>query len=320
MHYLVTGGCGFIGAHLVERLLADKHIVTVIDDLSTGKRDNIPAGVRLIRGDITLPGVFDKLVRDIDGCFHLAAIASVTRSQNDWLRTHQVNLGGTVALFDALVRTNKVPVVFASSAAVYGDNPDMPINENAWCKPLSAYGTDKLGCELHALTAIRNHRLPVTGLRFFNVYGERQDPSSPYSGVISVFADRMSKNLPVNIYGDGEQVRDFVYVRDVVDAMALAMKRLHKNRNDSGIFNIATGTPTSINQLANVILGITRSHSAIIHAPARDGDIRISVGSTDCARDKLGFVARTGLAEGLCKTIVVTPVADRLRRKVSEAA
>jgi UDP-glucose 4-epimerase len=306
MHYMVTGGCGFIGSHLVARLIAAKHRVTVIDDLSTGKRENIPAEATFIKGDITTPGVFDSVVQYADGIFHLAAIASVTRSKIEWLRTHQVNLGGTVTVFDALVKyKRKIPVVFASSAAVYGDCDDMPLRETSECKPLSAYGADKLGCEQQAKIAADIHNIPTTGLRIFNVYGERQDPKSPYSGVISIFTDRMQRGEPVTIYGNGKQVRDFVHVGDVVTGLVLAMNRLHKEPTSFGVYNIATGRPTTIDDLAALIGDITRTTSEIAYGPARTGDIRLSVGDTRLTQAELGFTAITPLAEGLRQTLVV---------------
>jgi UDP-glucose 4-epimerase len=304
MHYVMTGGCGFIGSHLVERLIAAKHRVTVLDDLSSGKRDNIPAVATFVEGDITTPDIFDALVKDADGIFHLAAISSVMRSQTEWLHTHQVNLGGTVAIFDALAKAkHTIPVVYASSAAVYGDCDDMPIRETSACKPLSAYGVDKFGCEQQARIASSTHAIPTMGLRFFNVYGGRQDPSSPYSGVISIFTDRMYRGEPITIYSDGKQVRDFIHVSDVVTSLALAMNHLHKDANASGVYNIATGQPTTINDLADIIRGITQSHSNITHAAPRAGDIRLSVGDTKLAQMELGFTAITPLAEGLRQTL-----------------
>jgi UDP-glucose 4-epimerase len=300
MQYLVTGGCGFIGSHLVERLLAAKHCVTVLDDLSTGKRDNISSEVRFVEGDITTPGIFDSLVKEIDGCFHLAAIASVERSQREPDRTHEVNYSASRTLMDALA-AKKTPLVFASSAAVYGDNPHMPLKENSSCVPLSPYGADKLACEQYAKIS----GIPAIGLRLFNVYGERQDPNSPYSGVISIFTDRMQRNQPVTIYGDGEQQRDFIHVGDVTTGLTLAMQRLHKNPKATGVFNLATGTPISINQLAQAIRDITMSASSITHAPARAGDIRISLGNTELSQTELRFTAVVPLREGLRRTLAI---------------
>ncbi|MBY0407008.1 MAG: NAD-dependent epimerase/dehydratase family protein, partial [Rickettsiales bacterium] len=187
MHYIITGGAGFIGSYLMRRLLAAGHRLSVVDDLSSGKRENLPEGVEFIQADITTPGSLGTLLDTADGCFHLAAIVSVQRSQEEWLRTHQVNLGGTVALLDALRRSQrKVPFVFASTAAVYG-TAQPPHTEQAVCVPLSAYGADKLACECNSRLTSELYHIPTIGLRLFNVYGPGQDASSPYSGVISLF-------------------------------------------------------------------------------------------------------------------------------------
>ncbi|MDE3016747.1 MAG: NAD-dependent epimerase/dehydratase family protein [Pseudomonadota bacterium] len=304
MQYLVTGGCGFIGSHLVERLLADGHAVTVIDDLSTGKRENLPAAVTLVTGDITAPGIFDKLIMQADGCFHLAAIVSVPLSATAWLKTHQVNLGGTVALLDALARAKRrLPVVYASSAAVYGDNTDVPLRETMPCRPLSAYGADKLGCELHAGVGIALHGIPAIGLRFFNVYGPRQDTSSPYSGVITIFANRIRRRQPAIIYGDGSQARDFIYVGDIVDGMMAAMGKLEAKPQVTGVFNLCTGVPTSINRLAAIIADTAHMQSEIVHADPRSGDICMSVGDPAQASERLDWRAATALQDGLARTL-----------------
>ncbi|HEU5046402.1 MAG TPA: NAD-dependent epimerase/dehydratase family protein [Rickettsiales bacterium] len=304
MHYLVTGGCGFIGSHLIDLLVNDGHTVTVIDDLSTGKRENIPAGVRLITADITAPDVFTNIVTTVDGCFHLAAIVSVQKSSEEWLRTHQVNQSGTVALFDAIARSRRpIPVVYASSAATYGDCADIPLGESSSCNPLSAYGLDKLACEWQGRVAAGIHAIPSAGLRFFNVYGPRQDPASPYSGVISIFASRMKHNQPVTIFGDGGQTRDFIYVGDIVRGLFLAMQGLERKALICGVLNLCTGMETSVNELAQTIARITGTQSAITHAPARVGDIRISLGNPQAAREAIGFSAVTALKDGLELTL-----------------
>lgn len=304
MHYLVTGGAGFIGSHLVERLLKDGHRLTVLDNLSTGKRENVPSPATLVEGDITTPGIFDKLTADIDGCFHLAAIVSVPLSATQWLKTHQANLSGTVALFDALARAKRrLPVVYASSAAVYGNIDEAPLHEAMRCQPFSAYGADKYGCELHAAVGLGLHGIPSIGLRFFNVYGPRQDPSSPYSGVITIFTDRLRQQKELIIYGDGTQVRDYIYVGDIVDGMMTAMKKLTATPPVTGVFNLSTGAPTSVNRLAAILAGLAHVEAKITHAEPRPGDVRMSVGSTELAADRLGWKAATALQDGLEKTL-----------------
>jgi UDP-glucose 4-epimerase len=304
MHYLVTGGLGFIGLHLCEYLLAANHRVTILDDLSSGKPENLPPHARFVQGDITTPGIFDTLIDDLDGCFHLAAIASVPMSEKQWLRTHNVNLGGTVALFDAIARCDKkIPVVYASSAAVYGECLDLPLSEISRCQPLSSYGCDKYGCELQAKIASHVHAIPTIGLRFFNVYGQRQDPHSPYSGVISIFSDSMKKNAPVTIYGDGKQTRDFIYVHDVIQGLMSSMKKLENKHIKCGVFNLSTGVQTSIIALASMIAHITDSQSSITYNATQAGDIRHSVGNTTCSQEQLGFRAEFLLIDGLTQTL-----------------
>ena len=224
--FLVTGGAGFIGSHLVHALVADGHAVRVLDDLSNGHRDNLPQQVELTEADVTDPAAVECALDGVDGCFHLAAIASVARSHREWLRTHQVNLTGTINVFDRARpsrRRREVPVVYASTAAIYGNCGSFPVDEESSAAPLSAYGADKHACELHARVAGAIHGVPTVGLRFFNLYGPRQDPLSAYSGVISIFAGRLLRGEPVEIFGDGEHARDFTYISDAVSVVC-AMK------------------------------------------------------------------------------------------------
>lgn len=301
--YLVTGGCGFIGSHLVEALLAKGHKVRVIDDLSTGKRENLPPGIDLILGDVADAGVMRRAMMGIDGCFHLAAVASVQRGNEDWLGTHQANLTGAITVFD-LARTCRpggpVPVVYASSAAVYGDNPALPLAEDAQTRPLSAYGADKLGCELHGRVAWVVHQVPNVGFRFFNIYGPRQDPKSPYSGVIAIFAGRVAARQPITVNGDGGQSRDFVYVADVVRHLVAAMEGM---KPSAEVFNICTGRSTTVLELAHVISRIGGIQADIVHGPARVGDIRESLGNPSKAKAAFGFTADTRIDEGLLPTL-----------------
>jgi UDP-glucose 4-epimerase len=244
--YLVTGGAGFIGSHLVDALLARGDRVRVLDDLSTGKRENLDPRAALMVGDVADAALVASAMDDVDGCFHLAAVASVERGNRDWLGTHRTNLTGAITIFDAARRaksTGPIPVVYASSAAVYGDTPDLPLAETAATRPLSAYGADKLGCELHGRVAHRVHGVRAIGCRFFNVYGPRQDPGSPYSGVISIFFDRIGRGQGVTIFGDGGQTRDFIYVADVVAALMAAMRR---HDAQASAFNVCTGRTTSV--------------------------------------------------------------------------
>lgn len=306
-HYLITGGCGFIGSHLADSLLSQGDSVRVLDNLSTGKRENLSPRAELIVGDVADRAVVEHSMADVDGCFHLAAVASVERCNRDWLGTHRTNLTGTITIFDCARKTASraaVPVVYASSAAIYGDQTRMPISEQATPQPMSAYGADKLGCELHARVATHSHGVPTIGMRFFNVYGPRQDPKSPYSGVISIFCDRLRRGLPITIFGDGKQVRDFVFVRDVVRALCTAMQ---SGQPSGGVLNVCTGRPICITELADIIAGLVGSPvdqpSSWQFAPRRDGDIRASIGDPRHCTERLGFVAQTALADGLAETL-----------------
>jgi UDP-glucose 4-epimerase len=297
--YLVTGGAGFIGSHLCDALIERGERVRVLDDLSTGKRSNLPLGAELIVGDVADPAVVRDAVAGIDGCFHLAAVASVARGVDDWLGTHCTNLTGTIAIFEAL-RRQQVKVVYASSAAVYGACPTQPITEAAPTRPLSAYGADKLGCELHARVATHVHGIPTVGLRFFNVYGPRQDPESPYSGVISIFGERARNGAVFDVYGDGRQSRDFIYVGDVVAALLAAMAR---QTDPAAVFNVCTGVATQVQELARMIAGLADRQPEIRYRPPRPGDIAVSVGSPWAARGALGLTPGVALSDGLARVL-----------------
>jgi UDP-glucose 4-epimerase len=299
--YLVTGGAGFIGSHLCDALVNRGDTVRVLDDLSTGSRANLPEGTELIEADIADPDAMQAAVEGVDGAFHLAAIASVARGVTDWLGTHRANLTGTITLFDAIRRRGQpIPAVYASSAAVYGDCPIVPIPEDAERRPLSAYGADKYACEQHARVASHVHGIPTTGLRFFNVYGPRQDPRSPYSGVISIFCERLARGAPIDIFGDGTQTRDFVFVADVVAALLAAMAR---PSTDAPVFNVCTGTPTSVLDLACAIADLAGTTPDIRHAAPRAGEIRHSLGVPHRARAAFGLGEPMPLRDGLRKVL-----------------
>lgn len=302
--FLVTGGCGFIGSHLCDLLLQNGHRVRVLDDLSTGSLSNLPLRAQLIEGDIRNRAVVQEAIEGCDGCFHLAAIASVERGNLEWVGTHEVNQSGAIRLFEAARRAGRggrpIPVVYASSAAIYGDQGDRPISEAGLPLPTSAYGADKLGCEHHARVAALVHGVATTGLRFFNVYGPRQDPTSPYSGVISIFCDRLRRELPITIFGDGQQSRDFVFVGDVVRGLYAAMLRIAPQPQ---VVNICTGRSTSVVRLAETLARLFRVELEVSYADARKGEIRHSLGDPTRARSALGFYPRTRLDRGLALTI-----------------
>jgi UDP-glucose 4-epimerase len=300
---LVTGGAGFMGSHLVDALLQQGHAVRVLDDLSSGGRENLSCQAEFIYGDVTNPTAVEQAFDGVDACFHLAAIASVVRSGCEWSRTHQVNLSGTINIFDRARRPRnrrKTPVVYASTAAVYGDSTSVPIGEQRPAAPLSAYGVDKRACELHARIAGSVHGVPTLGLRFFNLYGPRQDPQSPYSGVIAIFADRLARGEPVEIFGDGQQVRDFTYIGDAVSALCRALPAAS---TAAPVFNVCTGKGTTVQALAETMAALYRTELVANHLPERSGEVRVSIGDPRYAAEQLGFRAATTLADGLAITL-----------------
>jgi UDP-glucose 4-epimerase len=299
--WLVTGGCGFIGSHLVDELLRQGHETRALDNLSTGRRGNLPKSAELIVGDVADPDALACAAEGVDGIFHLAAVASVERCRIDWLGSHRTNLTGTLNVLAAARRAAlPLPVVYASSAAVYGDSNQLPLSEVAPTRPLSAYGVDKLGGEWHAKVGWTVYSVPSVGLRLFNVYGPRLDPCSPYSGVIAIFADRIAANREIEIYSDGKQTRDFVFVSDVVAHFIEAMAGL---RTGAAIFNVCSGRATCILDLAQTIGRIVGRRVIIRHRPGRKGDIRASLGDPAAARAALSLVAKTDIRDGLEKTL-----------------
>lgn len=298
-YYLVTGGAGFIGSHLVESLLADGHQVRVLDDLSTGKMANLPPQVEFQFGDVGDFATVLNAMQAMDGCFHLAAIASVQRSNEDWLGTHRINQTGSVHVFEAArqVSDRPIPVVYASSAAVYGEPSQDCLTEQARTEPLTAYGADKLGSELHARVATLVHQVPTFGCRFFNVYGPRQDPASPYSGVISIFAQKILNQQDISIHGDGLQLRDFIYVGDVVRHLRAALDKA--NASQPLVANVCTGISTSILQLAETLAQLCATRANLKFTSARMGDIRQSLGDPAYAESLLALGSRVELADGL---------------------
>jgi UDP-glucose 4-epimerase len=297
--YVITGGAGFIGSHLCERLLAGGHAVRVIDDLSTGSRHNLPASIELIVADAADPAIVGKAVEQMDGIFHLAATASIERSHEHWVKGHRVNQTAAVVVLDAARLAGRIPVVLASSAAVYGDSDDLPLRETGLPRPVSAYGADKLGCELHARVAWIVHGVPTAALRLFNVFGPRQDAGSPYSGVIAIFADKMRRGEAPIIYGDGQQTRDFISVGDVTRCLEAAMNSL-ESKPRSVICNVCTGRAVTIQALAHHIGDLLgRPGFGVKFAPPRTGDLRHSCGDPRRAMHELNVRPEIALHCGL---------------------
>jgi len=298
--FLVTGGCGFIGSHLADALAARGHRVRILDDLSTGRRANAPAAAELVVGDVADAPTVQRAMEGMAGCFHLAAIASVPRSIEAWQETHRINLGGTINVLDAARRGGGAPVCYAWSASVYGDNPSLPLNESEPITPLTPYGADKAGGELHAHAAFAVHGVPSTGLRFFNVFGPRQDPASPYSGVISIFAENLLAGRALTVFGDGEQSRDFVFVADVVAALLAAMEQPDRSAR---VFNVCSGERVSLLGLIAALERAAKRKAQVRHAPERQGDVRHSQGDGARIRAGLGFAPKVALEEGLAALI-----------------
>lgn len=298
-NYLVTGGAGFIGTHLVERLLSLKHTVTVIDNLETGQKQPCHAKTTFLKADISDDLLLEEIMPSMDACFHLAAIASVAKTQQDWIGTHKTNLTGTLKIFSA-AKLKKTPVIYASSAAIYGNNASLPLSESALPSPRSIYAADKLGCEYLAKVVGLAAEIPTIGLRFFNVYGPGQCTHSPYSGVISIFTEKMLAHAAIPIFGDGIQTRDFIYIDDVVDGLLLALTQVSTT---APCYNICTGKQTSLIALHVLFETLTQQQIPLNFLPPREEDVMHSCGCPQNAAKNLGFMAKVPLQAGLEKLL-----------------
>jgi UDP-glucose 4-epimerase len=291
---VVTGGAGFIGSHLAEALLAAGRRVRVVDDLSTGRRERVPAGAELLEADVN--DAADAAVRGAEVVYHLAALPSVPRSVERPLESHRATARGTMAILEAAARAGVRRVVFASSSSVYGDTPTLPKREDMPPRPLSPYAVAKLAGEMYARAFAALGRVETVCLRFFNVYGPRQDPDSPYAAVIPTFLRRAREGRPFPVHGDGLQTRDFTFVGDVVRGILAA----GRTPGVSGrVYNIAAGRPISVRDLAREVARILGAPDAVEVLPPRPGDIRDSWADVSAARRDLGFAARVSLEEGL---------------------
>ena len=299
---LVTGGAGFIGSHLVDGLLSEGCQVTVLDNLSTGRLANlehIKDRITFYQGDIRDQEMLFKAATDCDVIFHQAAEVSVPRTVDNPVDSAMVNEMGTLLVLESARRSDVKKVVLASSCAVYGDDPVLPKHENMTPNPQSPYAVQKLTGEFYARLYCDLYTLETVALRYFNVYGPRQDPSSPYSGVISIFMNKAcAKETPV-IYGDGNQYRDFVFVKDVVKANLLAAS---VSEAKGRIFNIGTGRYICIKDLWEKISRLAGHNGKAKYEPERFGDIRESVADIDYAREILGFEPDYSFENGLKET------------------
>jgi len=293
---LVTGGAGFIGSHLVDAL-APGHDVVVFDDFSTGRMENLlgPAGHRIVRGSVTRPSELELACAGAGTVFHLAARPSVPASVADPRGSARVNLDGTLNVLEAARRCDVGKVVFSSSCAVYGDARP-PVGETAAPDPKSPYAVQKLAAEHYCRNYHELYGLRTVCLRYFNVFGPRQDPASQYAAVVPVFFRDIARKGRVTVYGDGRQTRDFIFVEDVVRANLLAAM---KGSADGQVLNIATGKGTSVNALAREIARLSGKPLSVERAPPRRGDVRHSFAEVGKARRLLGFRPETSLEAGL---------------------
>lgn len=300
---VVTGGAGFIGAHLVEGLANRGYQVIILDDFSTGKKENIDPllenkYVELIEGSVTDLSLLQRLFQGVDTVFHLAAVPSVPRSIQNPQVSHEVNVTGTLNVLLA-ARDNRIgKVIYASSSSVYGDTPTLPKKETMPPNPQSPYAVTKLTGEYYCQVFHKVYALPTACLRYFNVYGTRQDPNSQYAAVVPQFVKRISEGNPPIIFGDGEQTRDFTFVKDVVEANILAAES-----EQTGIFNIGRGERVSINQLARLISQLMGKNIEPVHEELRQGDVLHSLADISRASD-FGYQPKYSLEEGLQQIIL----------------
>ena len=304
MRLLVTGGAGFIGSHLVDRLVEEGNCVCVLDNFLTGKMKNL-AGVlgsknlEIVRADVRrIPSSLIRKLRTVDAVCHLAAVTDIQESIKNPILTSDVNLMGTLKALETARKLKAERVVFASSAAVYGMIEGFPVTEDSSIAPISPYGASKAASELYCRAFEENHGIKAVSLRYFNVYGPRQ-VSGQYSGVVSIFARRLLRRQPLTIFEDGSQSRDFVYVKDVVDATIRALQGSFQSR----VFNIASGTETRVLDLAGVMQELVERRSELKYRPRRTGDLHRGVADITKAHEELGFSPRTSLRDGLSETI-----------------
>ena len=310
MRVVITGGAGFIGSHLADRLIDCGYTVTVLDNLSTGHRENIAhlatnPRFTFVQGSVLDRGLLREVFSQATFVFHQAAIPSVPRSTHDPYATHEANATGTLLALMAARDAGVAHVVMASSSSVYGDTPTLPKTEDMPPRPLSPYAVSKLAAEAYCTVFTRVYGLPTTILRYFNVYGPRQSPDSQYAAAIPRFIRAALSGTPLTLFGSGEQTRDFTYVGDVVEANLLAA-----TSGVTGLFNIGAGRAVTVRDLANTVRALTQSTSSLEYAPERPGDIAHS--RADITRAGVfGWHPQTPLLDGLRATIAATCPASR---------
>jgi len=300
--YLVTGGAGFIGSHLVEELVRRGERVRVVDNLSTGKRQNIAhlTSVEFVEGDLADLEVARRAVTGMDYVLHQAAIPSVPRSVQDPITSNRANIDASLNILVAARDAGVKRLVYAGSSSAYGDTPTLPKTETMPTAPLSPYALQKLVAEQYCQMFTRLYGLETVTIRYFNVFGPRQDPSSPYSGVISIFISALCEGRQSTIYGDGEHTRDFTYVANVVDGVLRACSAAGASGE---IINVATGGRISLNTLFTTIRGLVDAKGDPIYAPPRPGDVKDSQADISKARRVLGYEPIVSFEEGLARTV-----------------
>ena len=301
---LITGGAGFIGSHLTDALLAKGYAVRILDDLSTGKRSNLALDnprLELIEGDVADAALVTQAMLGCQAVAHLAAVASVQASVDDPVRTHQSNFIGTLNVCEAMRQAGVKRVLFASSAAVYGNNGEgQSIDEDTPKAPLTPYASDKLASEYYLDFYRRQHGLEPAIFRFFNIFGPRQDPSSPYSGVISIFCARAQQGLPIMVFGDGEQTRDFMYVEDLV---SLLLQAIEAQQVEVGAVNVGLNQSMTLKQMLAALEQVVGQLPPISYGPARSGDIRHSRANNQRLLQRFTLAEPTPMSVGLARLL-----------------
>ena len=298
--YLVTGGAGFIGSHIVERLISQNNTVRVADDFSSGLRENIPAGIDVVDGDLADPAIAARAVSGMEFVIHQAAIPSVPRSVKQPMETHRANVDATLNVLVASRDAGVKRVVFAGSSSVYGESPTLPKREDMRTAPLTPYALHKQIGEQYCQMFTKLYGLETVTTRYFNVFGPRQQPGSPYSGVISLFIEALAAGKPPHVHGDGRQTRDFTFVGDVVTGVLAAC---HAPKASGEIINVAVGGRISLLELIRTLQVILKTDVAPVLGPAREGDIRDSQADITKARQLLGFSPVVPFDEGLRQTV-----------------
>ena len=299
---MVTGGAGFIGKHLVAKLLRDQHEITIFDNFSSSSKNDITYlledGVSLVTGDVL---DYDLLLKSMSSCdfvIHLAAQTSVSQSIADPKTTADIIVDGTVNVLKSCVKANVKNIIFSSSAAVYGNSLDTLISEKSHLNPLSSYGASKLVAEYNLQTFSKLFGLNSISLRLFNVYGNGQ---SSEAGVVRKFLKNISKDVPLEIFGDGMQTRDFVHISDVIEAFYCAIRNIEAKRGE--VYNIGSGSATSINELASLLISSKEKDLQVIHKPALEGEIKDSKADISLAKNDIGYSPQIPLSDGLASLV-----------------